>query len=263
MGGTLAAREVHAALELGARGVGCWMGGKRLRNWGPAVLDGWGPAEFGWVARGFGAGGPMGGTRLWSWGPAEFGWVARGFGAGGLRSLGGWHAAQELGARGVWMGGMRLRSSCWGFAVVARGSASNSPRTFPELGAGAVRAGSPRSLARSWGTAFGWRFGCSGAGAPRFWLGLTRLRCSGRGPTEFGCVARSSGAGVARSFGAGPAELAHFGWVARGSGAGARTAGARRCYKPLFLSRRSSTARRRVDLIPSCPEREFGRQVCF
>ena len=27
----------------------------------------------------------MGGTRLWSWGPAEFGWVARGFGAGGPR----------------------------------------------------------------------------------------------------------------------------------------------------------------------------------
>ena len=110
MGGTLAAREVHAALELGARGVGCWMGGKRLRNWGPAVLDGWGPAEFGWVARGFGAGGPMGGargvwmggTRLWSRGSAKFGWVARGSGAGGPRSLDGRHAAQELmlGVRG-------------------------------------------------------------------------------------------------------------------------------------------------------------------
>ena len=41
----------HAALELGARGV--WMGGTRLWSWGPA--------EFGWVARGFGAGGP----RFW------------------------------------------------------------------------------------------------------------------------------------------------------------------------------------------------------
>ena len=37
----------------------------------------------------------MGGTRLWT---AEFGW-ALGLGA----ALDGWHAAQELGARGVWM----------------------------------------------------------------------------------------------------------------------------------------------------------------
>ena len=83
---------VHAALELGAREV--WM------------LDGWHAAQelgargFGWLARGSGA--ALGGTRLWSWGPAEFGWLARGFGAGGPRRLGGWHAAQELGARGLW-----------------------------------------------------------------------------------------------------------------------------------------------------------------
>ena len=97
----------HAALELGARGV--WMGGTRLRSWGPA--------EFGWVARGSGARIWMGGTRLRSWGPAEFGWVARGSGAGGPRfgwhvagpaELDGWHAALELGARGIWMGGTRL-----------------------------------------------------------------------------------------------------------------------------------------------------------
>ena len=47
----------------------------------------------------------------------EFGWVAgpraHGSGAGGPQSLDGWHAAQELeelGARGVWMGGTRLWS---------------------------------------------------------------------------------------------------------------------------------------------------------
>ena len=39
----------------------------------------------------------MGGTRALELGPAEFGWVARGFGAGGPWSLDGWHAAQELG----------------------------------------------------------------------------------------------------------------------------------------------------------------------
>ena len=56
----------HAALELGARTV--WMGGARLRSWGPAwSLDGW---------------------------------RARGRGAGGPRSLDGWHAALEQGARG-------------------------------------------------------------------------------------------------------------------------------------------------------------------
>ena len=37
-------------------------------------------------------------------------------GAGGARSLDGWHAALELGARGVWMGGTRLWS--WGPAVL-------------------------------------------------------------------------------------------------------------------------------------------------
>ena len=37
-------------------------------------------------------------------------------GAGGPRSLDGWHAALELGARGVWMGGTRLWS--WGPAVL-------------------------------------------------------------------------------------------------------------------------------------------------
>ena len=126
----------HEALELGACGV--WMGGTRLWSWGPA--------EFGWVARGSGsgAGGPRfwlrhagwharhngwhaarsgargvcngwvahgsgGGPRVWmggtgstpltSWGPAEFGWVARGSGTGGggPRSLDGWHAALEQG----------------------------------------------------------------------------------------------------------------------------------------------------------------------
>ena len=84
---------------MGVRGV--WVGGT-----GPAVLDGWHAAlELGartvW----------MGGTRLRSWGPAWSlnGWRAR----WGPQSLDGWHAAQELGelgARGVWMGGTRLWS---------------------------------------------------------------------------------------------------------------------------------------------------------
>ena len=80
----------------------------------------WGPL----LRRKRNAPGGMGGTRLGSWGPAEFGRVARGFGAWAPRSLGaaGWHAAQELGARGVlggwhaaqegargvWVGGTRL-----------------------------------------------------------------------------------------------------------------------------------------------------------
>ena len=58
----------------------------------------------------------MGGTRLWSWGPAEFEcWMG-----GTPAVLDGWHAAQELGARGVWMGGTRLWSSdcfCFGCDV--------------------------------------------------------------------------------------------------------------------------------------------------
>ena len=93
----------HAALELEVRGVldgwhaalagarGVWVGGTG------AALE-LGLAQFGWAARGSGAGGCM-----------EFGWVAgpraHGSGAGGPQSLDGWHAAQELeelGARGVW-----------------------------------------------------------------------------------------------------------------------------------------------------------------
>ena len=61
---------------------------------GPAVLDGWhaalelGHAQFGWAASGSGAGGPH---EVW---------------------MGGGPAAQELGARRVWMGGTWLRN--WG-----------------------------------------------------------------------------------------------------------------------------------------------------
>ena len=76
------------------------------------------------MARGFGAGGPrslelrargvwMGGTRLRSWGPTEFG---RLHAVLELAVSDGWHAAQEMGGRGVWMGGTRLRS--WGPAVL-------------------------------------------------------------------------------------------------------------------------------------------------
>ena len=109
-------------------------------------LAGW-VARFGWVARGFGAGGPrsLGVGWVAGAGARGFGWLARGSGAGGLQhavvfewlacssgaggshsldgrhaaqELGarmefGWHVAQELGelgARGVWMGGTRLWS---------------------------------------------------------------------------------------------------------------------------------------------------------
>ena len=124
------------------------MGGTRLGSWGPA--------EFGWVARGFGLGGPRfwtAGTWLRSWGPAEFGWVARGFGAGDPRSLDGWHAALG-GARGVWMGGTRLwrgprslggwhgargtKLWSWGLARMGGGPAGS--------GSGTGGAGGPRSL---------------------------------------------------------------------------------------------------------------------
>ena len=98
------------------------MGGARLRSWGPA--------EFGWLARGVW----MGGTRLWSWGPAEFGWVARGFGAGDPRNLDGWHAALELGARGVWIGGTALELGARGFAWLARGSGAGGPRRLSSWG---------------------------------------------------------------------------------------------------------------------------------
>ena len=95
----------NAALELGTRGV--WIGGTRLWSWRPAEF-GWMArdfgAEFGWLARGSGAGGlraGAGGPRFWmvgTWrGPVGFGWVARGFGAGGPRNLDGWHAANALG----------------------------------------------------------------------------------------------------------------------------------------------------------------------
>ena len=156
------------------------MGGTRLGNWGPAEF-GWvargsgagGPAEFGWVARSFGVGARgvwMGGTRLWSWGP---------------RSLDGWHAALELGARGVWMAGTRLRS--WG----VRG-----------VGGGVWMAGT--RLGTCWGPAeFGWLARNSGAGGSRSldgWHAAQEL-----GP-RFWMVAHGSGAG-------GPAEL---GSVARG-----------------------------------------------
>ena len=131
---------------------------KKERAW----RDGWhtarelGAAEFGWVARSFGAGGLrlgrgprswMGGTRLWfwmagtqlwswgrtgwmggmrlrSWGPAwsleQFGWVAgprHAAGAGGPQSLEGWLAAQELG---------ELRPAEFGW--VARGFGAGRPR---------------------------------------------------------------------------------------------------------------------------------------
>ena len=114
----------------------------------------------------------LGGMRLWSCGPAEFGWVARGFGAWAPRSLDGWHAAlpavldgtqhaaQELGARGVWMGGTRL----WRYA---RGSGAGRPRFRSNA----------RHAALSWGSAeFGW---VTLEPARTVWVGSTRLRSWG------------------------------------------------------------------------------------
>ena len=116
------------------------MGGTRLWSWGPAEfgwvarglwswgldvgtrLRSWGPAEFGWVARGSAAAVPrfwMGGMRLRTWGPAD-GWVARGFGAGGPRSLDWWHAALAL--RPLGLGWVASGSGLDDFGWVARGS---------------------------------------------------------------------------------------------------------------------------------------------
>ena len=69
----------------------------------------------------------------------NFGWVARGSAARGPRSLDGWHAAQELGARGfgwlgwhvalgasaVWMGGARLMH--WDLAPKTGDSSQPTP----------------------------------------------------------------------------------------------------------------------------------------
>ena len=84
------------------------MGGTRLGNWGPA--------EFGWVARGSGAGGPRS-LDGWHAAIAEFGWVARGSGwhaarSWGPRSLDGWHAARGAGGKRSLVAGTRLGS--WG-----------------------------------------------------------------------------------------------------------------------------------------------------
>ena len=48
-------------------------------------------------------------------GPAEFGWVRRSFGAGGPRSLDldSWHAAQELGACDVWKRARSFGADGW------------------------------------------------------------------------------------------------------------------------------------------------------
>ena len=116
--------------------------------WGPLLRrkrNAPGAAEFGWVARGFGAGGPR----------SLDGWqAALELGARGVWMLDGWHAAQELaqelGARGVWMGGTRLFPRLW-MAVVRRWM-------------GGTRAGSPRTLdgwhaaqdSGAWGPAIGW-----------------------------------------------------------------------------------------------------------
>ena len=138
---------VHAALELGAREV--WM------------LDGWHAAQelgargFGWLARGSGAGGPRsldGGTRLWRW-------------ARGVWLLDGWRtaqdAAQELGVRGVCMGGaggpdagtrrgwvMGTRLWSWGsaeFGWVACSCGDGGPRSLDGWHA-AQELGGPRTL---------------------------------------------------------------------------------------------------------------------
>ena len=155
---------------------GVWMGGTRLWSWGPA--------EFGWVASGFGAGGPR---------SLDVGWVARGSGAGGPRSLDGWHAAfpAALDGCGPQMDGWHASWEPADFGWLARGSGLRS------MGA------------RNW-VARGF-----GAG------GLDGGTALGLGPAEFRWVSVGpwtvEGRHVAqeRSWG--------FGWVARGSGGGPRS----------------------------------------
>ena len=89
--------------------------GTRLWSWGPAVLyDRHAVQELGargWVARGFGAGGPR---NLDRWHAALEGAGGVWVGGTGPAVLDGWHAALE-GARTIWMGGTRLRS--WGLGA--------------------------------------------------------------------------------------------------------------------------------------------------
>ena len=98
MGGTRFWRgpaEFGVAQELGARS---WGHAARSWSWSPRTLDGWHAGLDGWRAAGTVC---LDGRHMaQSWGPAWGldGWRARG------------HAAQELGACGVWMGGTRLWS---------------------------------------------------------------------------------------------------------------------------------------------------------
>ena len=89
----------------------------------------------------------------------------------------GWHAARELGARGVWMGGTRLWS--WGPAVL------DGWHVAQELGARGVWMGGTRPW--SWRSAeFGWVARSFGRG-PR---SLDGWHAALEGPAEFGWVAR-------------------------------------------------------------------------
>ena len=131
--------------------------------------------------------------------------MARGFGAGGPRSLDGWHAAQELGARGFG----------W---VVQLGAAAQELRARRWIGGtrrGVWMGGTGPAVLDGWHAAqFGWAARVSGAGGPawsldgyatqelgarRVWMGGTQLRNWGSwGPAEFGWVARGFGTGRPR-----------------------------------------------------------------
>ena len=171
--------------QLQARGL--WMGGTRLKSWGPAVLDGWhaaqelgargfcmdgtqlwGSAEFGWVAR-RARGVWMAGTALglgargvWM-GGTQFGWVERGF--GGPRSL-----ALELGAHGVWMGGTRL----WGWVPTEFGAGGTRSldgwHAAQEMGARGLDGWHVAGACGVWMGVWSW-----GLGARGIWMGGTWL----------------------------------------------------------------------------------------
>ena len=116
--------------------------------------------------------------------------------------LDGWHAARELGARGVWMGGTRswgpAEFGCWmgGTRLWSWG-----PAEFGCWMGGMLRSWVPWHAARSWWPADGWHAALEGArgvwmggtgpavldgwhaalelGARTVWMGGTRLRSWG------------------------------------------------------------------------------------
>ena len=120
------------------------------------------------------------------------------FGAGGPRSLDGWHAAQELRARGVWMGGT------WPRGLDGGGAAEDGWHAALELGARGE--GMVGTWQGSWGPAmgstrlrswcpFGWH-AAQELGARRVWMGGTRWGDGWHVAGELGARAGAHGLGA-------------------------------------------------------------------